>query len=963
MLTSAPSFAEGGFGQATALAPAPAPSFAAGSFGGGGVLSGGLDAGFGRAPAPAPAPAGGFAAGGFDGGAGFEGNGGFGMGGGMGGGMPGNLGGGMGGYVAAPAPPFTPPFAQPPTAPDAFSSFGGGMGGGIGGNMPGQMGGGTGVDMGSQFGAPMPATAPAPASSVDAKRCAELAVALEIEKQRDHSKLKGWSRDEIRGAKFVLEEQGFTICNVKGDGACFFRCLAVALENDEREHMTYRQDVTKHLISVIDAGGESETEQGANLLYQLMSTSLPLDGDLSTREVIDRYVTYLSLNDEQVDNLGIKLSAKVLEIDIHVHQVDGQIYVHGSSDAVLPNNLEVHVFYDGSHYQYLRRSELGLRPKRPERSHFGVDLRCDRIQQQFDNALRRWSVAIDMFDKALYSLESWKRSQNVRVSTRSTASSNIPIVQPRLPTEPPVTRSETGVHDELGSRAAQASQSTAESSALQALLQAPRKPTWDMALSCSSSQAQPTSGNHVKIYKPRQAGERLSSIYRKPYEYYLRLTVDGSEKVCLQWSGAQELNEDTPLEVLQALSEEDAFAKRSSLTNFWNLLGRPLEKHHFYFVRKCQDECDGVVLLRSMTRQRQQHGRGAPRLTLEVVHVCASGPRGSGALLISALCTVLSELEPNTVLRVNLPGHMAKSRGFWSKLGFNEDGGCSTTMRMHLKDQAWVAYMKSAFPEQLAVDDMVVPSTDIVPSLLEEIWSAEHMKTWQQKDPEYQLLLEDPKAGTTTASSSRTDNIKESVSLISKLDYLGERVSVKGNGSCWLYAVLAGVGLMEHARKCKITSKSQGEHSPTSRDFKVSAMVIQKMKLYATTTKWDITELARTELIQEITNLEAASASRSGTWGGGLDTYGVLSNMLGIQIVWLNLTTPKSFTLFPGGLKGNAKRVSMNALRTTIDGLVAANLKFVVVEYDGIGHFAGYLPRRPMRLSLDVMNFLGFFDS
>jgi hypothetical protein len=284
-------------------------------------------------------------------------------------------------------------------------------------------------------------------------------------------------------------------------------------------------------------------------------------------------------------------------------------------------------------------------------------------------------------------------------------------------------------------------------------------------------------------------------------------------------------------------------------------------------------------------------------------------------------------------------------------------------MRMHLKDQAWVGYMKSAFPEQLAVDDMVVPSTDIIPSLLEEIWSAEHMKTWQEKDPEYQMLLKAPNAGTATTSSSRTDNIKKSVLLISKLDYLGERVSVKGNGSCWLYAVLAGVGLMEHARKCKITSKSQGENSPTSRDFKVSAMVIQKMKIYATTTKWDMTVMARDALIQEITSLEAASASRSGTYGGGLDTYGVLSNMLGIQIVWLNLTTPKSFTLFPGGLKGNQKRVSMNALRTTIDGFVAANLKFVVVEYNGTGHFAGYLPRRPMRLSLDVMNFLGFFES
>ncbi len=248
-----------------------------------------------------------------------------------------------------------------------------------------------------------------------------------------------------------------------------------AAENNEGEHKTYRQEVTKQLISVIDAVGDSETEQGAHPLYQMMSSSLPVEGDLSMREVIVQYVTYLSLNDEQVDHLGIQLSSMVLEIDIHVHQVDGQIYVHRSSDAVLPNNLEVHVFYDGSHYQYLRRSELGPRPKRPERSFFGSDLRCDKIQLQFDNALRRWSVAIDMFDKAFYSLKSWERSQSVRVSTRSTSSSNIPSVQPRLPTDHPVTCSGTGIHDELGSRAAQASQSTAESSALQALLQATRR--------------------------------------------------------------------------------------------------------------------------------------------------------------------------------------------------------------------------------------------------------------------------------------------------------------------------------------------------------------------------------------------------------------------------------------------------------------------------------------------------------
>ncbi len=61
----------------------------------------------------------------------------------------------------------------------------------------------------------------------------------------------------------------------------------------------------------------------------------------------------------------------------------------------------------------------------------------------------------------------------------------------------------------------------------------------------------------------------------------------GGREVGMKWAAA--VNEDTPLEVLLPLDEEDAFAKRSLLTNFWNLLGRPLEKHHFYFVRKNRD--------------------------------------------------------------------------------------------------------------------------------------------------------------------------------------------------------------------------------------------------------------------------------------------------------------------------------------------------------------------------------------
>ena len=146
---------------------------------------------------------------------------------------------------------------------------------------------------------------------------------------------------------------------------------------------------------------------------------------------------------------------------------------------------------------------------------------------------------------------------------------------------------------------------------------------------------------------------------------------------------------------------------------------------------------------------------------------------------------------------------------------------------------------------------------------------------------------------------------------------------------------------------------------PTSRDFRTSDIVIQKMKLYAMSAKWNMQPTSKEVLLHEINSLRAATEHEIGTYGGGLDTYGVLSNMLGIQILWLNLTTPKTFVLYPGGLECNQKKLSMNDLRATMGRLSAENVKFVVVEYNGSGHFAGYIPRHPMRLSLDVLDFLG----
>lgn len=208
----------------------------------------------------------------------------------------------------APSPAPEPAPAPAPAASDMNANVCGGIGCSLGDGMPGHMTGKPGQ------------------MTIDAIKASELASAYETSHELDHSKLKGWSREEIRGAKYVLEEMGFTICDVKGDGACFYRCLAVALDNDEQEHKTYRQSVSEHLTFVMKAVSGPKPEPEIQELYELMATSLPVGDDQSTHGVIEQFVMYLSLHDEQVDNLGILLSAKILEVDIHVHQVDGSIF-------------------------------------------------------------------------------------------------------------------------------------------------------------------------------------------------------------------------------------------------------------------------------------------------------------------------------------------------------------------------------------------------------------------------------------------------------------------------------------------------------------------------------------------------------------------------------------------------------------------------------------------------------------
>ena len=953
-----------------------------------------------------------------------------------------------------------------------------------------------------------------------AQRTAEMLARQEME----HGKLKAsWTREEISGARYLLEERGYTICNVKGDGACFFRCLALALDHDQNEHVKYREQVAAYLRNRIDEKKEKKekvmVEKESDLLLgidllRVVEESMGREEGQSLEDAVEAYVTLLSLRDEQADHLALYLAAKIHELDIVVHQVDGKVYKLESSDAVLTGNLQVHVFYDGRHYQYLRPKLLGARPIRPDRHDFGP-LMCNSSQARFDNALKRWGIAAKMFDKATESFQKAEASVPTARITRLQSSKplangeekasreekagkpskrngkEVAAVERRSGTEPPlltaenlrkgpnatkeiylrgptslsegrvgdldrfqVCQRESCGADVVGCEAVCAkfrpfrldfdytvlecevcyasevkcddciffmcesflnqqeadlhssSQVMTKESALDSFMEAPPPRTWQMALDqADSSDAAPGLGvtdssaaaatdaaaaaalaasavataastaaaaavalsvkasqprKVLRAYKPRKLGSRLSSIMSKPYDYFVRRELDGTELGCLLFSGAQEFDPEGNVEDVRPLSMDDAFTKTSSLTTFWNILTtKELVPNAFYFVRKCADSCDGIVLVTTFSRQRR--APGAPRLSLEIAHCCASGSKGSGALLISALCTVLFTIEPDTLLRVNLPGHMSSTSDFWSKLGFTDAG--STLKKMLLKDQAWMPYMHRTFPPQLADDEQVLPSTKINDVLLESIWSKEHKETWFARDPEYKEVLDSYNEPRPPTTESRMAVINSTKSLISTLDFLGTRVAVKGNGSCWLYAVLAGVGLLEHAKPCKIQSESQGSKEPTSRDYKVSATVLRQMKVYARTTRFEMAKEHLAIILRELDALKPATSSKSGTWGGGLDTYSVLSNMLGVQIICLDLASRDTFIVYPATLDLNMVSVHMDDLKMTLTRLRTAGDRFVIVEHNGQGHFAGYVGQghsgRSLRLSLRVLEFLG----
>jgi hypothetical protein len=742
---------------------------------------------------------------------------------------------------------------------------------------------------------------------------------------QDHMVRKNASKEQLAAGIQLLKDQGYEIFDVERDGACFFRCMAMHFECDEDAHDTYRSKVASSLGKHKDfIGIYLERKQGENV-----------------EDVVTRFAAAIRSPTEWVGEDGIILSALTLEVEIIVHDITHEKPLHYKNFAhELYANPTIEVFYDGVHYQYLRHPERQRKPEFPIRRSYG-ELRDDDAQARFDEDAARWGRHCEKHEVAA---RAWKNS------LVSDASLNGDLDRGTIP------------------------------------------PNLEMQVAEEDVLMQDQQANEVSFnrwQKPRGLDKRMSSDVapsssrpgEQPcsWDFYMRYKLDGSEKACLLWAGAHELHPELPIEALVPLEGRTQFKTNSALTSFWTLMHGDLsEDAYFYFVRKRGSTCDGVMLLQ---RKRRQRARGS-EVVIEIVRCSASGAKGNGSLLVFHLCALLHAVEPKTLIRVILREGMRASRPFWEKVGFKAEGNvedvvedvemleaattsAATTsstgrpgahelvviLSMNVMDkEMWEAYVKKRQPAMCISVEAISREAIIDDDVLKDQWSKQHWKTWDALV--MQRIHADSRLGRQSSMNELVEALEKTRTRIGKVpeDLIGSRVTVKGNGSCWLYAFMAGyAGILDHANPCAVSKKTQVEKLPSAVDYSVSKSLILAMKDHVKAKKMfekDDKERVRHE--KAILALKWATKDERGTPGATYDVYALLANLMEVTIVVLDLSTPEWFTMFDGDEEGTLTRCPMDILEVRLRCMNEEQKRFVVVEFNGVkglgGHFAGYLP-------------------
>lgn len=184
----------------------------------------------------------------------------------------------------------------------------------------------------------------------------------------------------------------------------------------------------------------------------------------------------------------------------------------------------------------------------------------------------------------------------------------------------------------------------------------------------------------------------------------------------------------------------------------------------------------------------------------------------------------------------------------------------------------------------------------------------------------------------------------------------GRRMTVRGNGSCWLYAVMAALGVLQHANPRPLRGCQQ-EMIPTNADYELSALFLSKMKVEIASMKLqqdDVKDVGKKAIATK-------KAPMCKCWGGGPTDYACLSYMLQCNILVLDQSNPNKTTLYTGHSRGRNKSLDADALKLHLEHAVEHEEPNLVVEFNGDhtgagGHFAAYespasyMPEQPQWL-------------
>lgn len=151
-------------------------------------------------------------------------------------------------------------------------------------------------------------------------------------KEKNNFKKAG-KRSKAEETRFIdhLNEQGYTINFIKGDGNCLFRSLADQIEDNEENHFRYRERIMAYIETHKDHFG------------------LFLEDD----EPFDDYMKRLRTPAEWGGHQELYAASQCLNVNIIVHQIDAPRYKLEAADG--STAPEIHLSYHGEcHYNSVK---------------------------------------------------------------------------------------------------------------------------------------------------------------------------------------------------------------------------------------------------------------------------------------------------------------------------------------------------------------------------------------------------------------------------------------------------------------------------------------------------------------------------------------------------------------------------------------------------------------------------------